>query len=101
MVIGVASVAIIFNTFFARKLPLIEGLMLILHVFGFFAILITLWALSPTQPATVVFTEFRNEYGWQTQGLALLVGIIGPIYSIVGPDSAVHMGMLRSVAKPF
>ena len=91
MVIAVASVAILVNTFFAKKLPLIEGSILIIHVFGFFGILIPLWALSPRQSAKVVFTEFTNAYGWSSQGVACLVGIIGPIYSLIGPDSAVHM----------
>lgn len=42
LAIGAVSVGCIFNTFFARKLPLVETLMLILHVLGFFAILIPL-----------------------------------------------------------
>ena len=91
MIIAVCTVCILFNTFFAKKLPLIEGLILIIHVFGFFAILIPLWALSPINPAEEVFTKFENQYGWPTQGLALLVGMVGPIYSLLGPDSAVHM----------
>ena len=36
LTIAVVSVAVIFNTFLARKLPLLEGLVLVLHVFGFF-----------------------------------------------------------------
>jgi choline transport protein len=91
MIIAVAAVAILFNTFFAKKLPLIEGIILIIHVFGFFGILIPLWALAPRQPAQAVFTEFTNAYGWPSQGVACLVGIIGPMYSLIGPDSAVHM----------
>jgi choline transport protein len=77
MIIVVAAVAILFNTFFAKKLPLIEGIILIIHVFGFFGILIPLWALSPRQPAQAVFTEFTNAYAWPSQGVACLVGIIG------------------------
>ena len=37
------SIAVIFNTLLAKKLPLVEGLVLILHIGGFFAILIPLW----------------------------------------------------------
>lgn len=92
MIIAVVTVAILFNTFFAKKLPMIEGLILVLHLFGFFAILIPLWVFSPRNSAKAVFTEFTNDYGWPTQGVACLVGIIGPIYSLLGPDSAVHMG---------
>ncbi|KAK5165237.1 uncharacterized protein LTR77_009335 [Saxophila tyrrhenica] len=91
MIIAVATLAIVFNTFFAKRLPLIEGLVLIIHVFGFFAILIPLWVLSPIQPAKEVFTSFTSAYGWPSQGLACLVGIVGPMYSLLGPDSAVHM----------
>lgn len=43
MVIAVAAIAILFNTFFAKKLPLIEGVILIIHVFGFFGILVRDW----------------------------------------------------------
>lgn len=91
MIIAVVSVAIIFNTFFAKQLPLVEGLCLILHVCGFFAILITLWVFSPHRSSKAVFTEFTNAYGWPSQGLACLVGITGPIFSLLGPDAAVHM----------
>lgn len=91
LIIAVAAVAILFNTFFAKKLPFIEGIILIIHVFGFFGILIPLWALSPRHDANTVFTEFTNAYAWPSQGLACLVGIIGPMYSLLGPDSAVHM----------
>lgn len=91
-VIAVATVAIVFNTFFARKLPLIEGIMLLLHVVGFFAILIPLWVFAPHVPASTVFGEFSYETGWSSTGTACLVGIIGPLYSLLGPDSAVHMG---------
>lgn len=91
MIIAVAAVAILFNTFFAKKLPLIEGVILIIHVFGFFGILVPLWALSTRQTPEAVFTQFTNANGWPSQGLACLVGIIGPIYSLIGPDSAVHM----------
>jgi choline transport protein len=91
MIIAVACVAILFNTFFAKKLPLIEGIILIIHIFGFFGILIPLWALSPRQSARTVFTEFTNANAWPSQGLACLVGIIGPMYSLLGADSAVHM----------
>jgi choline transport protein len=91
IIIAVAAVAILFNTYFAKKLPLIEGIILIIHVFGFFGILIPLWALSPRQPAEAVFTEFTNAYAWPSQGVACLVGIIGPMYALIGPDSAVHL----------
>lgn len=90
MIIAVATLCIIVNVFFARKLPLIETFILVLHVVGFFAILIPLWALSPIRSAQSVFTQSANAYGWPSQGVACLVGIVGPMYSLLGSDSAVH-----------
>ena len=47
-----------FNIFFARHLPLAEGIILFVHVFGFFAFLLTLWIMADHAPASRVFTEF-------------------------------------------
>ncbi|KAF7717715.1 Amino acid permease [Penicillium ucsense] len=91
LVIAVAVVALLFNTFLAQKLPLIEGIILIVHCFGFFGILIPLWVLSPKVPAADVFGSIEDRGGWGSNGLACLVGLTGPIYALIGPDSAVHM----------
>ncbi|KAJ6017593.1 amino acid transporter [Penicillium sp. IBT 35674x] len=91
LVIAVAVVAILFNTFLAQKLPMIEGIILIVHVFGFFGILIPLWVLSPSVPPSEVFGSIEDRGGWGNNGLSCLVGLIGPIYALIGPDSAVHM----------
>ena len=94
LIIAVATLAILFNTFFARKLPLIERLMLVIHVCGFFAILVPLWTLAPEKtPAKIVFTKFDNNGGWPSLGLSCLVGMTGEVFSFIGSDSAVHMGM--------
>ncbi|CAP92223.1 Pc13g11540 [Penicillium rubens Wisconsin 54-1255] len=91
LVIAVAIVALMFNTFLAQKLPLIEGIILIVHCFGFFGILIPLWVLSPKVPASEVFGSIENRGGWDNNGLACMAGLVGPIYALIGPDSAVHM----------
>ncbi|OQE26195.1 hypothetical protein PENFLA_c007G04123 [Penicillium flavigenum] len=91
LVIAVAMVALMFNTFLAQKLPLIEGIILIVHCFGFFGILIPLWVLSPKVPASEVFASIENRGGWDNNGLACMAGLVGPIYALIGPDSAVHM----------
>jgi amino acid transporter len=91
LVIAVALVALLFNTLLAQKLPLIEGMILITHCFGFFGILIPLWVLSPRPAASDVFGSIEDRGGWGNNGLACLVGLVGPIYALIGPDSAVHM----------
>ncbi|KFY43566.1 hypothetical protein V494_01918 [Pseudogymnoascus sp. VKM F-4513 (FW-928)] len=91
LVIAISFFAIIFNTYLAKKLPLIEGIVLILHICGFFAILIPLWVLAPRSEASAVFTEFENGGGWSSIGLSVLVGMLSPVFSFIGPDSATHM----------
>ncbi|KAM3420290.1 hypothetical protein BST61_g3575 [Cercospora zeina] len=91
LTIAAATGAVLFNTLFARKLPLLEGLILILLVFGFFAVLIPLWVFGPRQPSSAVWTDFKQVSDWPSMGLAALVACTGPIYALIGPDSAVHM----------
>ena len=64
---------------------------MVIHIAGFFAILIVLWVLADTTPAGEVFTTFNNGGGWSTQGASCLVGILSPVFSFVGPDAATHM----------
>jgi hypothetical protein len=67
LVIAITAFCIIFNTFLAKKLPMVEGLVLIIHILGFFAVLIPLWVLAPRTDAKTVFTEFTNrEYSFNS-----------------------------------
>ncbi|KAK4495356.1 hypothetical protein PRZ48_013687 [Zasmidium cellare] len=91
LVIAVATFAIIFNTVLAKRLPLVEGLLLVLHVLGLFAIIITLWVLAPTASAKDVFGELTNAGGWNSEGTSFMVGLLSPMASMIGFDCAVHM----------
>lgn len=83
-VISTALLAFLFNTFLAQKLSLIEGIILIFHIFGFFGILIPLWVLAPTTPASVVFSAVEDRGGWGNVGLSCLVGLTGPVAALIG-----------------
>lgn len=76
--------AVFINAVVSSALPKFEGLILILHVLGFFAILIPMVSLGYHGDATQVFTEFRNGGGWPTQGLSFMVGLIGNVFAFVG-----------------
>lgn len=91
LVIAITAFCIIFNTFLAKRLPIVEGMVLIIHILGFFAVLIPLWVLGPRSSASDVFTDFLNLGGWSTTGLAFMVGLLSPVYTLIGADSAVHM----------
>ncbi|KAB8222332.1 amino acid/polyamine transporter I [Aspergillus novoparasiticus] len=79
------------NIIGGKLLPRFEGTILILHILGFFAILIPLTYMAEHKPASEVFTYFINEGHWPTQGLSFFIGIIGPVFAFAGGDAAVHM----------
>lgn len=91
LAIAVIAFSIIFNTSLASRLPLIEGVVLILHVLGFFAIIIPLWIMGPRAKPEVVLLEFTNNGGWPTVGLSSMVGLLAPLAVLVGYDCSVHM----------
>ncbi|ORY16828.1 amino acid/polyamine transporter I [Clohesyomyces aquaticus] len=91
LIIAVASFSIIFNTVLARKLPMVEGTVLVLHIFGFVAIFTTMWVLGPRSKPSQVFGQFQDNAGWGNVGLSCLVGQLAPIFSLLGSDAATHM----------
>ncbi|KAM6513953.1 hypothetical protein FALCPG4_015141 [Fusarium falciforme] len=91
LTVAVAAFSVLFNTVLARKLPLIEALVLIIHIFAFFGILVALWVLSPRADTKAVFTEFSDGGGWGSLGGSTLVGILAGILPLLGADAAVHM----------
>ncbi|KAF4313593.1 Amino acid/polyamine transporter I [Botryosphaeria dothidea] len=91
MVIAVAIIVWFFNVYGAHAMPLLQNLMLIVHIFGFLTIIVVLWCLSPRNTAATVFTHFTNDGGWSTMGLSLMVGQISAIYACICSDAAAHM----------
>lgn len=92
LIIAIASLATVCNIMFARQLPQIETLVFALYMATFVGIITTLWVLGPKTPAKVVFTEFQNNGGWSNQGLSVLIGLTGPVYSLIALDCGVHLG---------
>lgn len=66
-------------------------MVLILHITGFFAIVIPLWVMAPRGRAEVVLLEFSNFGGWPTTGLSAMIGLLAPMAVLVGYDCSVHM----------
>ncbi|KAL9134507.1 MAG: hypothetical protein Q9175_004309 [Cornicularia normoerica] len=88
---AVLAVAVFINTVVSGLLPMIEGIILMLHVLGFVAVIVPLVYLSPHGSAASVFKTVLNEGGWPTQGISYCVGFIGNVATFVGADAAVHM----------
>ena len=81
---AVLAVAVFINTVVSGLLPMIEGIILVLHVLGFIAVLIPLVYLAPHGSAANVFQTKLNGGGWPTQGLSYCVGFIGNVATFVG-----------------
>lgn len=81
---AIVFVAGFVNTVVSSLLPTFEVLILIVHVVGFFAILIPLVVLGPHGSASDVFETFLNEGGLPTQGLSFFVGLVGNMFAMVG-----------------
>lgn len=92
LVWAVTVFCVVFNVFLAKRLPFVEGVLLIIYVVGFFVIIIPLWVLAPVSDAHEVFTTFNNAGGWSSKGVAVMVGMGGVVPSLAGFDCAVHMG---------
>ena len=80
-----------FNIFLAQHLPLAEGLVLVLHVLGFFAFLILFWTMAERSPGKEAFTTFYDGGGWGSLSVSALVGLATPLWCFIGPDAGAHM----------
>ena len=81
---AVVFVAVFINTVVSSLLPAFEVTILVLHIVGFFAILIPLVVLGPHGNASDVFGTFLNQGGLPTQGLSFFVGLLGNVFAFVG-----------------
>ena len=77
-------VSLFVNTYLARQLPKIEAMVLIIHIMGFFAILIPLVYLAPHGTAKDVFTTFKNSGGWSSVSLSFFVGLSTSMFAFIG-----------------
>ena len=66
--------AVLIDSVISRALAKFEEVTLILHLFGFFAVLIPLVYLAPYGDASI-FSTLINEGAWPTKALSLFVGL--------------------------
>ncbi|KUJ14245.1 amino acid transporter-like protein [Mollisia scopiformis] len=84
-------IGLVINTWLARLLPRIEGLVLGIHVIGFFCTLIPLVYLGPHGSPSDVFAAFNDGGGWGSQGLSFMIGLSTSMFAFIGFDAASHM----------
>lgn len=94
---AVMAFAVFINTLVSSALPKFEGLILVFHVLGFFAILIPLVTLGPHGDTKEVFNTWVNNGGFQSTGLSFMVGMMGNAFAFVGTDAAFHVSLLSDL----
>ena len=75
-------------------LPKLEGPVLIIHVLGFFGVMLPLAVLGPHNDAKDVFASFNNGGGWPTQGLSAMVGILMSVFLFTGKPFSLFILLL-------
>ncbi|KAI1455476.1 amino acid transporter [Annulohypoxylon moriforme] len=88
---GVVLLSYGINTAVGSLLAKFEGLFLVIHLLGFFAVIFPLALLSEHSDSVSVFDTFLNSGGWQTQGLSFCIGVLGNVFAFLGGDAAIHM----------
>lgn len=77
-------VALFINIFLSRLLPQFEISVFIIHIIGFFIVLIPLVYLAPHVSASAVFMQFVNDSGWDSDGLSFFIGLSTAQLAFVG-----------------
>jgi choline transport protein len=72
--VGITLITIVFNTVLLRRLPALEGGMLVVHIFGFIAIMVVLWVMGDKTDVGAIFTEFSDPQGWGSVSTLLNYG---------------------------
>ena len=86
---AIIAVALFTTTYLGRLFPKFEAIVLVLHIVGFFAILITMVYLSPKAAPSDVFGLFINGGGFSTDAQSFLVGTVSVMFNFIGMISSV------------
>lgn len=82
---AIILIALFVNTYLGRLLPNIEAMVLVVHVVGFFFVLIPLVYLAPhNKSAYDVFANFSSIGGWSPAGLSFAVGLTTSMLTFTG-----------------
>ena len=79
------------NTVARWLLPWLEGPLLVVHILGFFGVMIPVVMLAQHRSSADVWAAFENEGGWPTQGVSTLVGLLASLFLFTGVDGVVHV----------
>ncbi|KAF2266927.1 amino acid transporter-like protein [Lojkania enalia] len=91
VIYAIVLVGVIVNTYLGVIFPALESMVFIVHIIGYFIILIVLAYLAPKQPASFVFENFFNGGEFSTMGQSVLAGAVPIMLGFAGSDAGSHI----------
>ncbi|KAK5678001.1 hypothetical protein LTR17_027686 [Elasticomyces elasticus] len=91
LMVSIGIIGTIMNTFGAGRLPILDGVVFVLHIFWWFAVIIPLWLLAPKASSTDIFRTLSTFGGSSTIGTAVFVWTITATGSFAGSDAAARL----------
>ena len=83
--------ALFVNTYLSKHFAKLEGVILVIYILGFLAVVISLSALGTHVSMDAVFHSWHNEGGWSSLALAWFVSSSSFAAAFAGADGATHM----------
>jgi len=83
LTIAIVTFCALFNVFLSRRLPLTEGIVLVLHVVGVLVVAAPLWAMAPKGNVHDTMMNFTSNGGWEPLGLASIIGMVPMIGMLI------------------
>jgi choline transport protein len=85
--------AVAFNVFASRFVPLMNKLIFLLSAITLSATTLTLFVVARNDhsSAKFIFTDTTNQTGWSSNGLAFMLAIGNAVFSYLGSDCGAHM----------
>jgi len=96
VIYAIVLLGVIVNTYLGVIFPALESMVFIVHVIGYFIVLIVLAYLAPKQPASFVFENFFNGGEFSTMGQSVLAGAVPIMLGFAGMSIQDRFGFLQA-----
>ncbi|GAA5955397.1 hypothetical protein JCM10213_002871 [Rhodosporidiobolus nylandii] len=97
---AIVLLAVLVNLFAVRYLGAINTLVGLVGIATLVTRLVLLPVMhdGPLNSASYVFAHFINETGWDSDGVAFFLGLVGSAFSVIGYDAVAHLS--EEMAEP-
>lgn len=90
--IAALSLAFVFNTAFTTTLPTLGKVLLFIQAAVILGLIIPLCAKAEHLPAYDVFVHYSITSGWNSKGMAFMIGLSSSNVALIGVDVPTHFG---------